>query len=148
MTQKNLPKSEVLERTVLTGAETVLLVDDEKMVVDVAQEMLRGIGYSTLTASSGEESVDIYQKEQDKIDMVILDLIMPGLSGEGTYSRLKEINPDVTVLLSSGYSLDGNASHILECGCNGFIQKPYNIEQLSIKIREILDHPDVCGNKN
>lgn len=148
VSQKNLPNPAVLDQKVLTGAETVLIVDDEKMVVNVAQEMLKGIGYSTLTASSGEEALDIYQKEQGKIDIVILDMIMPGLGGEGTFGRLKEMNPDVVVLLSSGYSLDGNASKILNCGCNGFIQKPYNIKEISTKIREILDNPKASHRQN
>ncbi|MGD8833821.1 MAG: PAS domain S-box protein [Desulfobacteraceae bacterium] len=144
VSQQNPPAPTVSDQKVLTGAETVLIVDDEKMVIDVAQEMLKAVGYCTVTASSGEEALDIYRKEQEKIDIVLLDMIMPGLSGEGTFGRLKEINPDVVVLLSSGYSLDGNASRILDCGCNGFIQKPYNIEELSTKIREVLDNPAGC----
>ena len=71
-------------------------------------------------------------------DLVILDMIMPGMSGGETYDRLKEISPDIRVLLSSGYSIDGQAAEILKRGCSGFIQKPFNIEQLSQKIREIL----------
>ena len=73
--------------------------------------------------------------------MVILDMIMPGMSGGDTYDSLKEINPDVKTLLSSGYSISGQATEILERGCNGFIQKPFNMRDLSIKIREILDAP-------
>jgi DNA-binding NtrC family response regulator len=71
--------------------------------------------------------------------MVILDLIMPDIGGGDTYDRLKEINPEIKVLLSSGYSIDGQASEILERGCSGFIQKPFNMKKLSQKIREILD---------
>jgi two-component system cell cycle sensor histidine kinase/response regulator CckA len=75
----------------------------------------------------------------DKIHLIVLDMIMPEMGGEETYNRLKKINPDVKVLLSSGYSLEGRTTEILERGCNGFIQKQFNIESLSNKIREILD---------
>jgi CheY-like chemotaxis protein len=92
-----------------------------------------------LTAKSGEEAIGIYKKNYDKIDMVILDMIMPDMGGGETYDKLKEINPDIKVLLSSGYSIDGLATEILERGCNGFIQKPFNMADLSKKIREILD---------
>ncbi|MCK4790202.1 MAG: response regulator, partial [Desulfobacteraceae bacterium] len=71
---------------------------------------------------------------------VILDMIMPDMGGGETYGRLKAINPDIKVLLSSGYSIDGQAKEILERGCHGFIQKPFNLKQLSRKIREILDN--------
>jgi len=71
--------------------------------------------------------------------MVILDMIMPEIGGGDTYDRLKEINPNIKALLSSGYSINGQATEILERGCNGFIQKPFNIGELSKKMREILD---------
>ena len=77
--------------------------------------------------------------ERDLPDLVILDMIMPEMSGGETYDRLKEISPGIMVLLSSGYSIDGQATEILERGCNGFIQKPFDIEQLSQKIREVMD---------
>ena len=71
--------------------------------------------------------------------MVILDMIMPGMSGGETYDRLKEINPDIKVLLSSGYSINGQAKKILDRGCNAFIQKPFNLKELAKKVREVLD---------
>ncbi len=74
-----------------------------------------------------------------KIDLVMLDMIMPGMGGSEVYDRLTEINPDVKVILSSGYSLDGKAKEIVNRGCNGFIQKPFGINALSSKIREVLD---------
>ena len=92
-----------------------------------------------LPVRGGEEAVEVYKKNQDKIDMVILDMIMPDMGGGQTYDRLKEINPDIKVLLSSGYSINGQATEILERGCDGFIQKPFNIMDLSRKIREIFD---------
>jgi DNA-binding NtrC family response regulator len=89
-------------------------------------------------AKSGKEAIEIYRANKNKINMVILDMIMPDIGGGETYDRLKEINPEIKVLLSSGYSIDGQASEIMNRGCNGFIQKPFNVEQLSRKIRNIL----------
>jgi len=129
----------VRQEQFLTGHETILLVDDEEMIINVSKEILKTLGYTVLTAGSGEEATAVYKVNRDKIGMVILDMIMPDMNGGKTYDVLKEINPDIKVLLSSGYSISGQATEILERGCDGFIQKPFNIEQLSQKIREILD---------
>ena len=130
-------KEEVVK--VLKGTETVLLVDDEDMIINVGEQLLEKMGYTVLIARSGKEATEIYEKNKDKIDMVILDMIMPDMSGGDTFDRLKEINPEIKVLLSSGYSINGQATEILERGCDGFIQKPLSMKQLSRKIREILD---------
>ena len=120
------------------GHETVLLVDDENMIIDVAKQMLEMMGYKVLTAKSGKEALVIYKQNMDKIDMVILDMVMPDIGGSEVYDRLKKINPEIKVLLSSGYSITGQASDILNRGCNGFIQKPFSLKTLSRKLREIL----------
>lgn len=125
---------------VLKGAETVLLVDDEHEVLDVARDVLEALGYKTLLARSAKEAVEVYSKHKDTIDLVIVDMIMPQMGGGKVYDRIKEINPNVKVLLASGYSVDGQATDILERGCNGFVQKPFSIADLSRKIREILDN--------
>ncbi|UCH23900.1 MAG: PAS domain S-box protein [Deltaproteobacteria bacterium] len=124
---------------VLKGSETVLLVDDEEMIIDVGQEILKTLGYKVLLAMSGKEALEIYENKKDSIAMVILDMIMPGMGGGETYDNLKLIDPDIKVLLSSGYSISGQAAEILERGCDGFIQKPFKLRQLSAKIREVLD---------
>ncbi len=121
------------------GTETVLLVDDENVIIYAVEWLLKEMGYKTFIAGSGKETIKIYKKNKDKIDMIILDMIMPDMGGGETYDRLKEINPDIKALLSSGYSIDGEATEILKRGCNGFIQKPYRSRELSLKIREILD---------
>jgi len=95
------------------------------------------MGYDVLEAKNGRKAIDIYKENQDKIDLVILDMIMPGIGG-GVFDKMKEISPDINVLLSSGYSIEGWAQEILDRGCNGFIQKPFNLKDLSQKIREIL----------
>ena len=120
------------------GAETVLLVDDEEIVVGVGKQMLQKLGYSVLIARSGQEAVDIFKISPDDVDLVLLDMIMPGMEAGDTYDRLKSINPAIKVLLSSGYSLDQKAGAIIERGCNGFIQKPFNMKILEDKIGEIL----------
>ena len=137
--EKEAVKEVEIHEELYRGTESLLLVDDEDMIVDVGCGIIDRLGYKSLTAKSGEEAIGIYKKNYDKIDMVILDMIMPDMGGGETYDKLKEINPDIKVLLSSGYSIDGLATEILERGCNGFIQKPFNMADLSKKIREILD---------
>jgi two-component system cell cycle sensor histidine kinase/response regulator CckA len=123
----------------IKGTGTILLVDDEEVIVEVGKELLEGMGYRVLTAKDGKEAIEVYEKDPNEIDIVILDMVMPNMGGGEAYDRMKEINPDVKVLLSSGFSIDGEASEILERGCNGFIQKPFNMRDLSEKIGEILD---------
>jgi len=138
-TKKEVEKEKELPEEIVMGNETVLLVDDENMVIEGCREMLTKMGYNVSIARNGKDAIEIYKENQDKIDMVIIDMIMPELSGGETYDRLKEMNPDINVLLSSGHSINGQANEILERGCNGFIQKPFNINVLSMKLREILD---------
>ena len=123
----------------LRGSETVLFVDDEDMIIEIAEELLNTLGYRVMIARSGKEAVEACKKNKDRIDIVLLDMIMPDMSGSDTYDRMKEIDPEIKVLLSSGYSIDGRATEILDQGCNGFIQKPFKMKELSQKLREILD---------
>jgi len=125
--------------TITMGTETILLVDDEKMVLEVSKEMLESLGYRVYAAGSGQEALAVYMEKRNEIDLVILDMIMPGISGGETFDRLRGINSAVRVLLSSGYSITGQARDILNRGCNGFLQKPFHLEKLSGKVREILD---------
>jgi PAS domain S-box-containing protein len=128
-----------LAEQILKGIETVLLVDDDEKILDVGEEMLKELGYKVLLARSGKEAVEVYRKHKDEIDLVILDMIMPDMGGGEAYDRMKKDDRKVKVLLSSGYSTDGQATEILERGCDAFIQKPFNMKELSVKIREILD---------
>jgi len=121
------------------GSETILVVDDEKMVLEPTVQMLTKMGYTVLKAENGNEALKIFEEKKDKIDLVILDMIMPDMIGGEVFDRMKKINTNVNVLLSSGYSLEGQAEEIMGRGCNGFIQKPYNYKDLSQKIREVLD---------
>lgn len=118
--------------------ETVLVVDDQPAVLEIGRTMLEVLGYNVLTAARGREALRIYAENFDKIDIVILDMIMPEMGGEETFLELKEINADVKVILTSGHNLNSDVLRILDQGCKGFIQKPFNIAELSWKIREIL----------
>jgi two-component system cell cycle sensor histidine kinase/response regulator CckA len=123
---------------IITGTETILLIDDEQMVMEVNQELLESMGYTVYAAGSGQEGIALYTEKKEKIDLVILDMVMPGISGSETFDRLRKINPKVKVLLSSGYSLTGEAQAIMDRGCNGFLQKPFKLEELSGKVRAML----------
>jgi two-component system, cell cycle sensor histidine kinase and response regulator CckA len=123
---------------IIQGTETILIVDDEQMVVDVGSQMIAKLGYKVLVANNGADAVEIYRTSKDSIELIILDMIMPGMGGSETFDRLKAIDTNVCVLLSSGYSINGVATAIIKKGCRGFIQKPFNLEQLSQKIRKAL----------
>jgi two-component system cell cycle sensor histidine kinase/response regulator CckA len=133
-----IPKTINSSNPIIEGSGTILLVDDEEIVLEAGIKMLERLGYSVLKAGSGTEAVEIYKDNKETIDLVILDMIMPGVGGGETYDRMKKINPTVKVLLSSGYSADGQAAEILKRGCKDFIQKPFNLNKLSTKVKEIL----------
>ena len=122
------------------GQGTVLLVDDEDVIREVGCEYLKVMGYTVQTARGGREALELCSQNYPGIDLVILDMIMPDMGGGEVYDRLKADNADIKVLLSSGYSLDGQASEIVARGCDGFIQKPFGIRELSLKIKEILEN--------
>ena len=130
---------EVAEPKIVTGKETILLVDDEQSIAEVTKEILESLGYRVMTAGSGQEAMAIFMEKGKEIDLVILDMIMPGMGGGKAFTALREIDPGVKVILSSGYSADGEARQILEKGCNSFIQKPFRVADISKKIREVLD---------
>ena len=127
------------EDGLLTGHETILIVDDERANTESVKELLEILGYKVMVANSGEEAIRLYREHTGKIQLVILDMIMPEMNGKETLIKLMEMDKNVSVLLSSGYSMDGEAKSILDLGCRGFIQKPFRVEELSQKIREVLD---------
>ncbi len=142
----HLPASEKasIEETVIAeklvmGNETLLLVDDEEDILKIGAEMLNRLGYKVMPARSGMEAVKLFTEKKDEINLVILDMVMPEMNGSETFDLLKKIQPDLKVLLSSGYSLSEEASQILKNGHNSFIQKPFDINRVSSKIRELLD---------
>ncbi len=122
-----------------SGSGTVLLVDDEQLIVDVGQAMLEKLGYRVIVAGNGEQAVDVISAVGYPIDLVILDMIMPGMDGHETFDRLRALKPAQPIILSSGYALNGKVAAIMKKGCNGFIQKPFNIAELSQKVRQVLE---------
>ena len=121
------------------GNEAILLVDDEEGTIQVEKLMLRELGYQVFPALSGKEAVELYKEKMVDLDLVALDMIMPEMNGKDTYDALKKINPEVKVLLVSGYSLNKQIEELMDKGCNGFIQKPFDIVQLSQKLRKVLE---------
>jgi PAS domain S-box-containing protein len=136
---EEVAKDTLMSSAMLKGREKILLVDDEKGTIQVEELMLKKLGYSVLPALSGQEALQLYQDNMVELDLVALDMIMPEMNGKDTYEALKKLNPKVKVLLVSGYSLNKQIEELMEKGCNGFIQKPFDIIQLSQKIREVLE---------
>jgi len=136
--EKEIIEEKRLPEEFIKGSGTILLVDDEDRIIDVCSELLKKMGYDVLIAQSGKEAIEACRINKEDIDMVILDMIMPDMSGGETYDKLLGTNSKIKVLLSSGYSIDGQAAEILERGCDGFIQKPFNMKELSLKIKDIL----------
>ena len=128
-----------VEDIIIRGSGTILLIDDEDIIIDVGKPMLEKLGYRVIVAKGGENAVDAVSETGDNIDLVILDLIMPGMDGGRTFDTIRKIQPKMPIILSSGYSLKGKATDIMRRGCNAFIQKPFNISELSQLIRKVLD---------
>jgi len=121
------------------GEGRVLVVDDQEIIRTVGKAMLEMIGYQVFTAESGVEALAIFEEQKGQFDLVILDMIMPGMSGGETFQRLRAIDLHIPVILASGYSLEGEVEALLACGCNGFLQKPFSAAQLAEKIGEVLE---------
>ena len=123
----------------LQGTETILLVDDEGIIWDVVIEMLQTLGYTVVLAANGKDCVEIYQTNRGEIDLILLDMVMPEMNGHDAFFALKEIDPKVNVLLSSGYVEEEDARDVLEAGAKGFLRKPYRMVDLAGAIRGIFD---------
>ena len=137
--EQEVKNIDIVCNSIIKGIESVLLVDDEDQILDVERDILSSLGYTVLVATNGNQAIKLYETNQNKIDIVLLDMVMPGMGGGEIYDALRKIKPDVKVLLCSGYSEGGQASEILQRGCTGFIQKPFNASELSEKLREIID---------
>jgi len=122
-----------------TGNEKILLVDDEKVITDVTGAMLSALGYEVIVAFDGEEAVAIYQEQGKNIDLVIMDVVMPGMGGGEAIDLIREINPSVKVILCSGYSMSGAVKAIMDKGVHTFLKKPFKMDDFSHKIREVLE---------
>ena len=121
------------------GTETILIVDDQETVWDFLIEALQKLGYSVLLAENGLDAVEIYENNPGQIDLVLLDMIMPHQGGHTTFYKLKELDPDVCVLLSSGFVSHDEVDDLLANGAAGFLPKPHRIATMATEIRRILD---------
>ncbi len=125
------PENETVE-----GEGTVLLIEDESDVMEITREALKRLGYGVVEAANGKEAVR--KAHTDAIDVALLDIKLPDMSGAQVYPLIMEANPDLKVIVFSGYALDGPAREIMDAGANGFLQKPFSIQGLSKKIKEVL----------
>ena len=127
--------------------ETILLVDDEEVIIEVTRDILEINGYQVLTASTGREAIERYRMDKDHIDMVIMDMMMPGIGGGEILEEMRALNPAIKVILSSGYGLNSEAKKIMARGVQSFLQKPFRIDQLLTKITDVLTDGDPRRNR-
>ena len=142
--QRKAARRSVLE----SGSGIVLVVDDEPMVLAFVKEGLKRLGYQVLTAVDGRQACEVYSSHSREIDTVLLDLVMPGITGLETCRRLREINPNVKVILSSGYSSGEVVREARLAGALGFIGKPYSLEELSGALRRPESLSVQAGNED
>lgn len=141
-TQEAAEKPVIQPKRILQGKETILLVDDEAIIAETTKEILETLGYRIMMAGSGQEAVAVFMEKGPMIDLVILDMVMPSMGGAKVFESLRDINPEIRIILYSGYSMNEEIKKLLDRGGCGFIQKPFGIEDLSSKIREIIDHQE------
>ena len=138
---KGQPKKETKAKEVIGimgGTETMLVVDDEAIILDLVKNILKKYGYNVLTAVDGEKALEIYKEQVDSIDGVILDLTMPKMSGAAAFERMLEINPKVKVIISTGHSEEDSCKGILSL-VKGYVKKPYKLSNLTKTVRTVLD---------
>lgn len=134
------PKSQKSGRGVAAGgfSGTVLVVDDEEVVREIAVDMLATLGISALTATDGQEGLDVFQANIGKIDLVILDIEMPALSGEKVFAHMRAIDPEIKILVASGYSKEYLEKTVFRSKIEHFMAKPFQLEQLAFQLKKLL----------
>ncbi len=138
---KNLKQgAESEEEKIVGGNETILLVDDDKTLLNFGQDMLEEYGYTSIMAENGEKALEAYKTEKDRIDLVILDIGMPGIGGYKCLKELLKIDPGIKVIIATGYSANTTVKELLESGAKDFIGKPYQLKEILKKIRNALDN--------
>jgi CheY-like chemotaxis protein len=130
------------KKSIPTGDGLILVVDDEEIMCDMARDILKECGYKTISAENGKEGIEVFKKRRKEITAVLLDMSMPKMSGKETYIKMKEIQPDVRVLLASGFRLDERVDQVLKLGVKEFIQKPFTLEKLARAIDRVVNTKD------
>ena len=126
------------------GNETILIVDDHETIWDFLIEALQKLGYSVLLAENGLDAVEIYEENPDQIDLVLLDMIMPKAGGHQTFYKIRAIDPEAKILLSSGFVSEAEVHDLLQQGACGFLPKPHRLPAVARAIRDVLDHGSVA----
>ncbi len=133
------PPPPLQPETLAGGSESILFVDDEESLRILAKEMLGGLGYDVGTAANGVEALSIYSSNPGRYSLVILDLVMPEMGGAETFQRIREIDPEAKIVISSGYAVEEKSESLLAAGAAGFVQKPYRLAVLAAAVRNALD---------
>ena len=126
-------------RNITGGTETILLVDDEDFILELGQQILQQYGYRALTARTGKEALEIYRQQPGAKSLVLLDLIMPEMSGKQCMLEILKLNPHAKILISSGYASSGASIEAFDFGARGFVSKPFDVAQLLKQVRKTLD---------
>lgn len=142
LSDKQAREETIVDVPVVKGSETILLVDDQEIIIEVGSAILSQLGYEVVIANGGKQALLQLEKWGGRINLVILDMIMPDMDGGKVFDHIKTFYPELPVILSSGYSIDGQAATIMQKGCDDFIQKPFSIHELSEKMRRILGAPN------
>jgi DNA-binding NtrC family response regulator len=121
------------------GIETILVIDDEISVCEIARDMLSDLGYTVITVHDGKSGVETYRIRQASIDLVLLDMNMPLLGGKAAFEQLRGINPGVRIIILTGYGRGVIEPPTFPGEVNEFLQKPFQLEDLATKIRQVLD---------
>jgi len=138
-TQAQVPELEKPKTERIKGTGTILVVEDEEMVMTVSRAMLEGLGFRVLEAKTGQEATNVVKTFDGDIDLAMLDILLPDMSGNAIYPFLMEARPNLKVIVFSGYAIDGPAEEILHAGAQDFLQKPFTIAELSEKLEKVLD---------
>jgi two-component system cell cycle sensor histidine kinase/response regulator CckA len=120
-------------------AKTILLIDDEEIVINTSEMMLKSLGYKVIKAHSGYEGLQLFEENKSKIDLIISDFEMPEMNGKEVMNKLRKIDPQIKVMLSSGALTDEDEKEVMNEGFNGFLKKPYNMNTLCMKMTEIIN---------
>ena len=132
-------------KTLPTGSETILIVDDHETIWDFLIEALQQLGYSVLLAENGLDAVEIYEANPKEIDLVLLDMIMPKAGGHQTFYKIRSLDPDAKILLSRGFVSEAEVHDLLQQGACGVLPKPHRLPAVARAIRQVLDTGRIAG---